>query len=232
MLGQLAEIAAKRADVSAQRGPAGVKQLMGLRQSGFENLVTQRGLGIKQAELQADIDQAARDDALQARGQDITARGQSISARTQRRQQNITRRGQDVSAAERQADRRSREQIARERLAEQGRPAKKNEPAQSVKFRQNIASGRGEWRRLMRKFKNDEARVKRVMIERNGVPPEAYNAIYDLERNGSLHPSNARALRALGVRVPPQWRRRNTRRSAQAGTGTAPGTRRGQSRPG
>jgi hypothetical protein len=53
ILGSLSDIAGKRSDLAAQRGPLGVKYLTDLRQKGFENMATTQGLGLKAADLKA-----------------------------------------------------------------------------------------------------------------------------------------------------------------------------------
>lgn len=229
---QQADIRAKKADVTAQRGPASTKHLLDLRQSGFENLVTARGLDIKQSELQADVANQKTQAQIEREQLAEVRRNNSTQAETTRRGQDITRRGQDVSSETTKRGQDLTRQSALDRIEAQGGPSRKNEPAQSVKFRQNIGSGRGRFRELMRRYKNDEARVKRIMVEKDKVPPEAYNAIYDLERSPTktLHPANVKALEALGVTVPGEWRRKRTRR--RSGTVVAPGPTRGQQRPG
>jgi hypothetical protein len=132
-------IADERATLAAQRGSATTKNLTTLRQSAFENLATEQGLGIKQADLQAQVNQQQATAKLRTRQQkeverqnrarnkltkkQIAAvkRGQTISARTQRRGQDITRRGQNLSAAQRAADRAARQRIAATRRQQQPR---------------------------------------------------------------------------------------------------------------
>jgi hypothetical protein len=197
----LAELAAKKADLEGQRGGLTTKHLLDLRQSGFENAATMQGLGLKAADIEATVAKASGDRSV-ARERIRSAASTNAANRSSR---------EKVAAADRG--------VARERLTEtqrhnreieKGTPAKqKNESAASLKMRQDISAARGTWRRLMAKFHGDERHVKAHMIEAMGVPPAAYNAIYDLERTGALHPVNARALENdLGVMVPAGWRRK------------------------
>lgn len=55
VLNQQADIAGKRADLSATRGDLVTKNLTGLRQQSFENAVTAQGLGLKQADINAQL---------------------------------------------------------------------------------------------------------------------------------------------------------------------------------
>ncbi len=102
MANRLTNLRGQRADLEGQRGPLFNKHLNTLRQSGFENLVTLKGLDIKEKDLMADAADQNADRALAAdvakqnsadkaaqrrlgaRGQNITARGQKISANTSR----------------------------------------------------------------------------------------------------------------------------------------------------
>jgi hypothetical protein len=120
-MARLNDVASRRAALEAQVGPARMKNLLDLRQSGFENAATAAGLDLDQAKLQAQMSQDVRDTRLaraklrstnrQNRARNrltraqirATLRGQNLSAATQRRGQNITaftqQRGQNMSAA-------------------------------------------------------------------------------------------------------------------------------------
>ncbi|HEX8743605.1 MAG TPA: hypothetical protein VF712_10770 [Thermoleophilaceae bacterium] len=93
---QRAELEGRLADVRAQRGPLATKNLLGLRQTGFENLATVKGLDLKAADLEADQAQAKA-------AADLAARRQREAERANRAREGNTRRGQDLSHADRAA---------------------------------------------------------------------------------------------------------------------------------
>lgn len=63
----LGTIRSKRTEAEASRGDIATKLLMDLRQSGFENLATVRGLDLKQADLDADVQKSIADQSLASR---------------------------------------------------------------------------------------------------------------------------------------------------------------------
>lgn len=227
--GQLAENRGKQTSLAGQRASAVKKNVLDLRQQGFENLVTQEGLGIKSAELAAEVAQQQSDAALArrrlrqtgrqnrarnrltARGQDVTARGQDVTAR-----------GQDINAQQRTLDRASREKIANRRIRYGA--AKKDEPADVRKFKSGITNARvdiedmlttGEIPPGLRRTIRDTApgllkrpvnadTARRVIIALGG-PSIVAKAAAELAENGAVTPSTRRALRLLGMRVPRDW---------------------------
>lgn len=206
----LAELAAKRADLEGQKGSATTKALLDLRNTEFENRATMEGLGIKRDDL-----------TQQAQIQTANRRVKYAGIRATKTQKRLDRAAAKARAGERitQQERSSLRSAGIDPdkgtpipggKLDPNRPQKqKNETAGSLKMRRDISAARGTWRRLMTKFRGDERHVKKHMIEVMGVPPAAYNAVYDLERHGTLHPNNVQALQDdLGVQVPAGWRHR------------------------
>lgn len=206
-----ADIASRRATVEAQQGPAVRKAVLDLRQQGFENLVTQEGLGIKRADLQASIESDRADQALAKGKLRLSARENRRRARLQREQLATTRRGQDVSAdtqrrgqdvsaQQRAADRRSRETIARAR-----RTGQKLESADAKKLKQGISNATVDLAsdpKLAGKNPAEQARI----LRKRGAPAIVIRAARE-RASGGLNFDTVQELKALGIRVPRNWRR-------------------------
>jgi hypothetical protein len=231
---QLAENRGQQTDLAGQRGNAMTQQLLNLRQQGFENLVTQEGLGIKKADLQAQIQQdqtdaqlakqrirqqarqARRQARLARRGQDITARGQDLSAETQRR-------GQDLTSANQELNRANQRRLVRLRAKYGG--TKANEPADSRKTKAGIVNAQTDIQDMLRtgtvppglraalkdagagallKRPMNIDTARRVIIALGGSGVSA-QAAAELAKYGYLRPSTRAKLRAAGVKVPRSW---------------------------
>jgi hypothetical protein len=228
---RLTDVASRRAALEAQVGPARTKNLLDLRQSGFENAATAAGLDLDQAKLQAQMSQDVRDTRLaraklrstnrQNRARNrltraqirATLRGQSLSAATQRRGQDITaftqQRGQNISASQQAANRASREKIARTRKA-----GKSLEPADARKVKQSVSNALALIRSGDMTYKGKTYTRPGRMLRDMGAPGIVVQAA--MERNtGGLNYDTARELRQLGVRVPRSWLRGQPRRNPQ-----------------
>jgi hypothetical protein len=240
-------IADERATLAAQRGSATTKNLTTLRQSAFENLATEQGLGIKQADLQAQVNQQQATAKLRTRQQkeverqnrarnkltkkQIAAvkRGQTISARTQRRGQNISsstqRRGQNMSAAQRAADRAARQRIAATRRSTSrggGRAGSGGMSAAAIKQRTNIDAAVvqiGNDRKLSPHRNERGPYLVNVLVKR-GLDPLSAQAAVEIARYGVLRPATQSRLRRAGIRIPRDWKpRRQKRPTGPFGTG-------------
>jgi hypothetical protein len=207
---KLSEIGTRRAALEASVGPKRVEQILGLRQSGFENAATAAGLDLDRAELQAQVQQEQTDaqlakarlratnrqnrarNKLTAKQIAATKRGQTLSAETQRRGQDITLRGQNMSAAQRAADRKSRENIAKAR-----RKGTKLESADAKKVKTGIVNAVADLDQ--RKPKNAAA-----WLRKQGAPGIVIRAALERQRGG-LKLSTVAELKRLGIRVPRSW---------------------------
>jgi hypothetical protein len=211
-MARLSDVASRRAALEAQVGPARTKNLVDLRQSGFENAATAAGLDLDQAKLQAQMSQDVRDTRLaraklrstnrQNRARNkltraqirATLRGQTLSAATQRRGQNITaftqQRGQNISAG------------------------KSLEPADARKVKQSVSNALALIRSGDMTYKGKTYTRPGRMLRDMGAPGIVVQAA--MERNtGGLNYDTARELRQLGVRVPRSWLRGQPRRNPQ-----------------
>jgi hypothetical protein len=207
---KLADVSSRRAALEASVGPKRVEQILGLRQSGFENAATAAGLDLDRAELQAQVQQEQTDaqlakarlratnrqnrarNKLTAKQIAATKRGQTLSAETQRRGQDITLRGQNMSAAQRAADRKSRENIAKAR-----RKGTKLESADAKKVKTGIVNAVADLDQ--RKPKNAAA-----WLRKQGAPGIVIRAALERQRGG-LKLSTVAELKRLGIRGPRSW---------------------------
>lgn len=231
---QLSENRGQQTDLAANRGNKNAENLLNLRQQGFENLVTQEGLGIKRADLEAQIAsdqsdaqiarkrvreqarQARRQARLTKRGQNITARGQDVSADTQRR-------GQDITAETGKLNRANQRRLVRLR-AKYG-AAGKSEPASSRKTKAGVVNAQTDIQDMLRtgtvppglrKALKDAGAgallkrpmnidtARRVIIALGGSGVVA-QAAAELAKYGKLKPSTRAKLRAAGVTLPRSW---------------------------
>lgn len=206
MVNQQSEIGSKVADTEATRGDLYSANLQKLRQQGFEN---QAVLSVNTLKA-ADLEQEAADARAQRRlGYERARQTRDTAAANRTAADERARLGREATderaRLQREAQAEAREQRAREKA--EGKPPK--DTAYGAKVKSTVVGGRSRFRELSRRPGYNEARVRRIMTEKDGLPLEVYKAIYDLERKSSLHPANARALEDLGVVIPKGWRRRN-----------------------
>jgi hypothetical protein len=219
---QLGDIASRRAALEASVGPKRTENLLNLRQSGFENAATAAGLDIDQAKIRQQMRSDAQDAALaraklratnkqnKARNRltraqiRATRRGQTLSAATQRRGQTIQERtqirSQNMTAAQRAADRASRERIAKAR-----RKGTKVEPADARKIKTSISNAladitSGVPLKIDKKTYSNPA----AWLRDQGAPGIVIKAAME-RRHGGLRLETVSELRRLGVRVPKGW---------------------------
>jgi hypothetical protein len=209
MTAQQGDIRGQQNQLSGQVAQKRVANLLQLRQQGYENLVTARGLGIDMAKIRAS-ERASRRSAGLARDRIKSAERQNAARlRVQRRGQDKTaftqRRGQDLVSREKGLDRHSREKIAAGRRSMKH---VKNEPADSRKARREIGNILSEietnnWYR---------GRPKGRVLQRlrnpkhGGATPLGAEAAYQLHVRGWLGPELERRLRAAGIRIPKAWK--------------------------
>lgn len=195
----LADIRAKRSDLEAQRGDERIKQILGMRQTGFENLVTSRGLGIKQSQLAADIANQQTQAELAAQR---AAESQRHNVAGERNQRSSTRM-QGQSLAERQRHNSVLEHLANLRVDLQA--AKQNGKGPGGKESQSaVKVKRGIQNTLS--ILEDGSHSERYLTRKVGVPPDVMQAAKDLKNMGYLQYDTVRALETLGVQVPQRWR--------------------------
>lgn len=204
---QLAEIRAQRSDLEGQRGDERVKQLTGLRQQGFENLVTTRGLGIKQSQLAADI--ANQQSQADLAAQRIVATNRHNLA-TERNQRGAAR-DRDQSLAERQRHNTVLERLSQLRVdlqaAKQKGAAKGGkESASAVKVKRGISNTLS----ILESGEHSERYLKKVV----GVPPDVIQAAKDLQQFGYLQYDTVRQLEQIGMKIPATWKPPRPDRSA------------------
>lgn len=181
-----ADVRRRRADLDTMAGTRRAENILKLRQQGYENAITARGLDVDMAQLQADMQNARANRRVQRRGQDVTARGQTLSARERRA---------DRAARERQAqaDRESRERIARARSK-----GEKLEPADARKLRIGVANALAD-------LQSKKPAHPERWLRNQGAPGIVIEAAMERYRRGGITTATARELRRLGVRVPRAW---------------------------
>lgn len=209
--------------LAEQRGNAMAKALVDLRQQSFTNALTQEQLGVKKADLKATMTNIKADNQLGRDRLNFDKDKANAELAIKRGIDPVTGKKlpKKTSASEALAKWKLHYARANGRLPSTGTPAgktAKDEPAASIEYKQNIEASRSRFRTLLntkRGRTRGEAWVKQQMLK-EGVPPAIYNAVYDLERKGTLHPANASALEVLGVVVPKAWRRRRAGASSSA----------------
>ena len=200
---KLSDVASRRAALEASVGPKRVEQILGLRQSGFENAATAAGLDLDRAELRAQVQQDQTDAELAAAKLRATNRQNRARNRLTAKQIAATRRGQDVSAEQRALDRASRERLgaadrkSRERIAAARRKGKTLETADAKKVKTGIANALADLQQ--RKPKNGAA-----WLRKQGAPGIVIRAALERQQGG-LKLSTVAELKRLGIRVPRQW---------------------------
>jgi hypothetical protein len=206
LLAQTGELRGRRADLAKQVAARRAQNVLTLRQQGFENAVTARGLDIDMAELRADMQEKKADNRLarqriksaerqnrqrvkaQIRGQNVTKRGQDITARNNLVTSADRRRGQDITANQRAADRRVRQQMSQAKAKQAP-----NESTESKKMRNGVANAIADIRA------GKEGRVKR------DAPPLVYQAAREIREIGFVRPGTVNELRSAGMRIPQSW---------------------------
>jgi hypothetical protein len=197
----LAKFRGERSDLEAQRGDERVKQLAALRQQGFENLVTTRGLGLKQEQLAADV--ANQQSQADLATQRLLASDRHNRA-TERNQRSSTRL-QGESLAERQRHNAVLEDLSRLRvdIQQQRADAPKGgkggkETAGAVKIKRGIQN--------TLTILEDGSHSERYLTKTVGVPPDVMQAAKDLKQFHYLQYDTVAQLEALGVQIPARWK--------------------------
>lgn len=202
----LAEIRAKQAELGQAKGAERTKQLLGLRQSGFENLITTQGLGLKTAELQADIENQRKQLALaRARRRDDKAADAFNQA---------DRSADNAREDAKLADTQARDDYQREHGLGPYKPASEKSPAQESadarKLKTGVENAAADFKQLLgSKDKNGNSRsVDRVqeILRRRGAPPIVILAAADIAQFGFVRPQHLKSLRIAGVNIPKSWR--------------------------
>jgi hypothetical protein len=201
------------ADVRSTKGALNLKNLLTLRQQGFENRATVAGLGLKEADLQSQAQKDAADRKLAEKRLKQTGKQNKRSARLQRRAQNITARGQDKSSAtqRRSQDLSHADRVAARQAAANKKPPKKPETQSSKNLKGEIDDARSEIRRQRAAGKHGPDITKSG--RKNGVKPVVLNAARDLEYLGYISGPNLAALRRRGVKIPKNWLHDNSKRA-------------------
>lgn len=188
---QMADVRSRRSELEGQRGNARTKTVLDLRQQQFENQLTRAGLGLKEADLAAEIANQRVNQELARERVATTRRGQTLGSRDRRR-------GQDLSSADRQAAEQGRQRRAAEKAREKavGKPP----TARALKGRTAIEQARAMYQR----FDGDYAKYVRSAT-RNKVPGPISQAAYEMELMGGITAQTRKRLRDLGVTVPRGW---------------------------
>jgi hypothetical protein len=212
----LRDLATQRRSLQQQRGLAKLKNVTSLRQSGFDNAVTLRGLGLKEEDIQSRSAQAAAAAALAARRQRDTERNNKRQARLARQRNATTRRGQTLGHRDRVRGQDLGHHDRQDSLRARNRKKTKNKESQSShNVKLQIDNARSSIRQYRAKGLTGPQISRRA--RRAGVPNVVLNAARDLEYLGYISGPNRAALRRAGVRVPRAWLRKPRRSKAARG---------------
>lgn len=204
---QLAELRAEQGDLRRQQADVRTKAITDLRQQGFENLVTTRGLGLKQSQLAADVanqqaqlDLAAQRAAEAQRHNLADERGQRSSTREQQRALTVREQQQAAALAERKRQNTVAERLAQSRLDFQravSKAKKRGEPASAVAVKRRI----GEVVDAINAGHSD----RWLQNKRNRITSDELQAAHDLKSYGYLLPDTVRRLQMIGMQIPKEW---------------------------
>lgn len=201
----LGQIAAQRAAEAAKRGPTQTKYVTDLRQSAFENLITQQGLKIKNKQLAQDAATSEQNYALAVQraleGQRHDKAGETIS------QQNA-----DTSAARFASQ---EEKDAYQRLHQLGPYKPARAPGESVTSH-NLKRGIGNVLDTYSSFlapgkldsKGHHYTLAKIdaKLQAKGVAPDVLAAGRDLAQFGYVTPATIKQLKIAGVtNIPSSW---------------------------
>jgi hypothetical protein len=208
---QQATLRQQKADLSSQRGAAKEKNLLDLRQQGFENAVTVQGLGIKREDLAAQT-------ANQQAQIDAADRKQTAAEKHNAALEAIANRNADTSAGRLAT---AQEQDAYKRAHHLGpyklpTTKKGKQPAAvratKIKGRTQIGQARLAY---TRSGGNYDAYLKNAPKD---FPLPVLHAGYELAHQGYIGPNTIRGLKALGITVPSAWTRKPKARPGTAGS--------------
>jgi hypothetical protein len=127
----LRDLATQRRSLAQQRGLARLKNVTSLRQSGFDNAVTLRGLGLKEEDIQSRAQQAQAASKLADRRLSQTERNNKRQARLARQRNRTTRRGQSLGHRDRVRGQDLGHQDRQASLRARNRKKAKNKESQS-----------------------------------------------------------------------------------------------------
>lgn len=197
----LQEIEGKRADLEGQRGGLTAKTLQDLREKGFEDLATEKGLGLKAADLQ----QRSTSEAANRR---VKLAGIRTAAQTQA----ANRTSRESTSAAGLAERH------RHDVAIENKPGKpKPESAQAIALRRSVNNLGSEIQDVAHSVQlpGDRVaarqRVAQVIADRakrakqQPPPHDVLSAAIDLALDGHVSSRNRQILRQAGVRIPRSW---------------------------
>jgi hypothetical protein len=209
-----AEIGQTKATTEASRGDELTKNLLSLRQTGFENYATNLGLGLDQLKAQND----AANDAAVAK----EAAAKRRSAARQAKRADATRRdiataGNETSAANNANTNATSRQNTQDRINAQDKKPKK-ESAQAVSVKRAVGNVSAEAKALVDEARQAgynspaavrgwvSARLQKKATNLNQVlPNDVLSAALDLGLDGHVSQRNIKRLKQAGVQIPNDW---------------------------
>lgn len=195
LLNSLAKLRTQRQQVQAGMGADETKQLLGLRQSEFNNLATEQGLGIKAA----DITQQAAQARAQARlgNKKLTEKAKADHlAHLDRRYQSALTHGDRQAALglKREISDYQKKYGLGSFKPTSGTGTK--EPASAVSLRRGITNA------VTLLQQGHSVRY----LQTQKAAPDVVRAAQEINDQGYLSPDTQRSLEELGVQLPPEWR--------------------------
>lgn len=198
----LAGIGSKKADIEGQRGGLELQNLLKLRQSGFDNLATLRGLNIKGEQIAQDAAQSERNAQL------AVARINETSAHNKTTEK-ISGGNLALSQAKFAS---ATEKDAYQRLHNLGpykppaSPKGAKEPQASLNVKRQIGNAMSSYQRYLAAGHSLPWIAQHA--RKQNVPPDVLNAAADLANFGYILPAHQRILERAGVRIPADWKKR------------------------
>lgn len=199
LAGIQAGIGQKRADLSSQRGAAKEKNILDLRQQGFENAVTVQGLGIDKAKISSAAQTAAAGQAEADKKQKSVDKHNAALERIAQQNADTTS-GRLLTAQQQDAYKRKHHLGPYKPAAA---PKKTKQPAAvrtaKIKGRTQIGQARIAFTRSGGDYN------KYIQNAPKDFPVPVLHAGFELVKQGFIGPHTVKDLKAIGITVPSSW---------------------------
>jgi hypothetical protein len=227
---RLGTINSDKAALAGTRGARNVKNLLDLRQTGFENLVTMKGLDIDRAEIEAEANESAAERRLKLKLANLNNKIKlAVANKNDKLRRDLQRQADDVRLAIARENIGSREAIAQ--LNEGGRNTRHNTPSGTARLNANqkekgenllsTPDSQDAWKvihRMLAVYRSSgsmsEAAAK--LRKKEWFDPTLMQAAADIAGKGTIGRSTIRSLNEAGAGVPkryrPKQKKRNKRR--------------------
>lgn len=194
LLNSLAKLRTQRQQVQAGEGADETKQLLGLRQSEFNNLATEQGLGIKAADIQQQAAQARSQARLGTAKLTEKAKADHLAHLDRQYQSALTHNDRQAALSyKRQMTDYQKKYGLGPFKPSSGTGTK--EPASAVGLRRGITNAVD----LLQQGHSVH------YLQTQKAAPDVVRAAQEINQQGYLSPDTQRSLEELGVQIPAEW---------------------------